>query len=579
MSENINLQNEEENVIVATFNIATENTTITLKNLTDMTQIDWGDGTINNHLSHNYAAIGEYTCKIYGVTTIGEYAFSRCDSLTSVVIPDSVRSIGYEAFYYCSSLTSVVIGDSVTSIGGDAFRDCSSLTSVVIGDSVTSIGSWGFAYCSSLTSVAIGDSVTSIGAQAFYGCSRLTSMVIGDGVTSIGGSAFYFCSRLASVTFKSKEALPVGRLTDSYINNSTPTYYVPTDSIEAYRNAWSGTVAEEKIQPDPDERLINLEGLRTYHDTLKEKYLDFMATQDYVKEQLVGKTDYLGVVDTIPNFPNAGAGDYCRVQTEFLYDEANGEMAHIGEVLIAVKDNPTQSKDDWDLIHNEYDWTHTHNYTPAGTVSKPTFTGSEVNTKVAEGTISVVTSIKTAISSQPTFTGSSVTTAVPNGEGRRASDNTKGITTVMAGASAALDATPTFTGSQVTTQGNNNTETETVINSVTFPTVSVTNGVLKFGAGSTSTATVARNGHTHTVTAAGTVSKPGVTVTPTTITVASNHHTHSVTAAGTVSTPTITVTPNTSNVASSTHTHTVVAEGSVSQPTFTGTQGTTNNPN
>ena len=63
-----------------------------------------------------------------GVTSIGEYAFYWCESLTSVTIPDSVTSIGDNAFYDCTSLTSVTIPDSVTSIGSYAFSECTSLT-------------------------------------------------------------------------------------------------------------------------------------------------------------------------------------------------------------------------------------------------------------------------------------------------------------------------------------------------------------------------------------------------------------------------------------------------------------------
>ncbi len=72
---------------------------------------------------------------VYPVTSIGDYAFSGCSSLTSITIGDGVASIGGYAFFGCSSLTSITIPDSVTSIGSQAFAYCTSLTAVTfLGD-------------------------------------------------------------------------------------------------------------------------------------------------------------------------------------------------------------------------------------------------------------------------------------------------------------------------------------------------------------------------------------------------------------------------------------------------------------
>ena len=108
-----------------------------------------------------------------GVTSIGNFAFSDCTSLTNITIPNSVTSIGDYAFWYCN-LKNITIPNGVTSIGYSAFYRCTSLTNITIPNSVTSIGDFAFNECTSLTNIAIPDSVTSIGDHAFYKCDSLS---------------------------------------------------------------------------------------------------------------------------------------------------------------------------------------------------------------------------------------------------------------------------------------------------------------------------------------------------------------------------------------------------------------------
>ena len=89
--------------------------------------------------------------KKWPVTGISKDAFKNCQSLTSVTLPDSVKSIGTAAFSGCNRLTNVTIPNSVTSIGSAAFWRCFSLTSITIPGNVTTIASSAFDGCSNLT--------------------------------------------------------------------------------------------------------------------------------------------------------------------------------------------------------------------------------------------------------------------------------------------------------------------------------------------------------------------------------------------------------------------------------------------
>ena len=83
---------------------------------------------------------------------IGEGAFSDCQDLVSVELPQSLKYIGAEAFYSCLSVTEFIIPEGITVIERDAFRNCSSLISIVIPESVVEIKN-AFYICRALKTV------------------------------------------------------------------------------------------------------------------------------------------------------------------------------------------------------------------------------------------------------------------------------------------------------------------------------------------------------------------------------------------------------------------------------------------
>lgn len=202
-----------------------------------------------------------YEGVIYNVTAIGDYAFCDCGELTSIKIPDTIKSIGKEAYRHCSGAKSLILGNGVETIGSNAFYNCEQIPSVTIPSSLTAIGenafgscfelktviindiaSWcqidfgdgganpafeadiiynkdyheitnlvipdgvkaisnyAFYYFSELLSVEIPNSVQSIGKHAFEGCNNMTNINIPDGVTAIQESTFSGCKKLSNIT-------------------------------------------------------------------------------------------------------------------------------------------------------------------------------------------------------------------------------------------------------------------------------------------------------------------------------------------------------------------------------------------
>ena len=195
-----------------------------------------------------------------GITSIGDFAFQNCESLTAVKIADSVTSIGNFAFWGCGALASVYIPDGLTSIGDGAFQTCDALAAIDIPESVIHMGRCAFntntrtgtpspvsepmnqtwieehediqehtaddepavpepscktaspitdfeiknyilkKYLGNSETVVIPEGVVMcIGDKAFLECKSLTSIYIPNGVTSIRDNAFKRCYSLKSI--------------------------------------------------------------------------------------------------------------------------------------------------------------------------------------------------------------------------------------------------------------------------------------------------------------------------------------------------------------------------------------------
>lgn len=114
-----------------------------------------------------------YEGNTYKVTSIGYMAFTRSKDLTSIVIPNSVKTINYRAFNGCRGLTSLIIPNGVTYIDEYAFSHCDGLISLTIPKSVTEFGWEVFANCTSLKSILVEhEAPLNIYSELFYQVDR-----------------------------------------------------------------------------------------------------------------------------------------------------------------------------------------------------------------------------------------------------------------------------------------------------------------------------------------------------------------------------------------------------------------------
>lgn len=182
------------------------------------------------------------------VTSIGDYAFSRCEKMDSLTINDAATSIGSWAFDECYKLTTLSLGKNITTIGDYAFLDCHTLDNVTIPPSVTSIGKSAFYRCYALTTLSLGENIEKIGSYAFAECGNLTNVTIPEKVKTIEPYTFGWCTSLKYIT------LPAGLTSFKDRLVSCPAGFTkqsPKNGAIYYNN---DKTAAERLRDNPDDQ-------------------------------------------------------------------------------------------------------------------------------------------------------------------------------------------------------------------------------------------------------------------------------------------------------------------------------------
>lgn len=108
----------------------------------------WNDETSGGDVDFEFGELKTQSLTDYivkeGTEIICNDAFSGCESINTITLPNTIKHIGESSFYYCENLESIVIPDGLQSIGDWAFRGCTNLHSITLPYTIKSIGKESF---------------------------------------------------------------------------------------------------------------------------------------------------------------------------------------------------------------------------------------------------------------------------------------------------------------------------------------------------------------------------------------------------------------------------------------------------
>lgn len=134
----------------------------------------------------------------FPVERISASAFEGCETLTDLVIPESVNVISSNAFGGCSNLKSISLPNSLQNIGNAAFAGCEKLLQKENG--VYYVDRWVVDCDESVTDLSLRSNVVGIANSAFNRCAKITHVTLPEGIRFICSGAFINCAGLKDIT-------------------------------------------------------------------------------------------------------------------------------------------------------------------------------------------------------------------------------------------------------------------------------------------------------------------------------------------------------------------------------------------
>jgi len=174
-------------------------------------------------------------------------AFQGHTEITSVTLPDTVRSIGSGAFIGCTSLRSINMPKDLVSIDDNAFGGCSKLESIDIPEGC-GVQRAAFEGCSSLTSVRLPSDIQYIHPFTFMGCSSLKSIKLPDEMEMISESAFEGCSSLEEINLSGVKFLGIRSFAGCSGLESIKIGYLSMGSVSVAKYAFANCTGLKNVE-------------------------------------------------------------------------------------------------------------------------------------------------------------------------------------------------------------------------------------------------------------------------------------------------------------------------------------------